>query len=110
MSTPTHRPRPDLAPTSPHAGGDLHTGDLAPRPLPVGGEVTTGSPKTTTPNTPPPRPRGEVNTTDLGTCGRCLRPIHHGQPYMPAIPFLGSWGGFWHRHCPGPLRLLDGAR
>lgn len=60
MTTPTHGRRPNLAPTSPLAGGDLHTGDLAPRPLPVGGEVSTGSPTATTTNTPTPRPRGDV--------------------------------------------------
>lgn len=61
MTTPTHGRRPNLAPTSPHTGGDLHAGDLAPRPLPFGGEVSPESPEPPTSNIPTPRPRGDVN-------------------------------------------------
>ena len=39
----------------------------------------------------------------IGTCGKCQRPIRWGSAYMPAIPFVGSWGGFWHQYCPPTL-------
>lgn len=44
----------------------------------------------------------------IGTCGRCRRPIEHGQPYAPMVPFVGSWGGFMHANCPGPLTVIRG--
>lgn len=39
----------------------------------------------------------------IGTCGKCQRPIRWGSAYMPAVPFVGSWGGFWHQYCPPRL-------
>jgi hypothetical protein len=39
----------------------------------------------------------------ISVCGRCQRPIKWGRAYMPAIPFIGSWGGFWHQFCPPVL-------
>lgn len=40
---------------------------------------------------------------DIGHCEWCDRPIRFGQPYMPRIPFIGSWGGFVHQYCPPRL-------
>lgn len=58
-----NQPRPNLAPTSPHARGDLPTSDLAPRPYPERGEVTLRPPTATSLNTPLTRPRGHVTWT-----------------------------------------------
>ena len=45
---------------------------------------------------------------DIAECQHCHEPIPHGQPYMGRIPFVGSWGGFVHRHCRPQLRVVRG--
>ncbi len=47
---------------------------------------------------------------DIGTCQACGRAIRWGTPYMPAIPFRGSWGGFSHQNCPPTLTVIIGSR
>lgn len=46
---------------------------------------------------------GTPSVCRVGVCTRCGRDIDWGQPYMSAIPFVGSWGGFWHQYCPPRL-------
>ena len=42
----------------------------------------------------------------IAWCRRCDLAIEYGEPYMPRIPFVGSWGGFVHQNCPPTLTLV----
>lgn len=81
--------------TTPHQGAvDWPLGpDETPLPLPIrfGPGATSWPPET------------------IAWCQRCDRPIRHGQPYMPRIPFLvSSAGGFDHQWCPPRLEVVRG--
>ena len=70
----TQRPRPNLAPTSPHRPGRRQKSTSPLAPLPVGGEVELAATGDHPHNHHPPRPRGDVTNLHSASIPKDGRP------------------------------------